>query len=51
MTFQKKLVLTSFRGPGFDHVRLVAAVILLHHCREIQYSDFQKDALLHYSAG
>jgi peptidoglycan/LPS O-acetylase OafA/YrhL len=48
----KSLVLTSFRGPGFDHVRLVAAVIvLLHHSREIQYSDFQKDALLHYSAG
>ena len=52
MTFQDKLALTSFRGPGFDQVRLVAAIIvLLHHCRGLQYPDIQDDPLLHYSAG
>ncbi len=52
MTLQDRLVLTSFRGPGFDHIRLVAAVIvLLHHCRGLQYPDIQNDPLLHYSAG
>jgi peptidoglycan/LPS O-acetylase OafA/YrhL len=52
VTLQDRLVLTSFRGPGFDHIRLVAAVIvLLHHCRGLQYPDIQNDPLLHYSAG
>jgi peptidoglycan/LPS O-acetylase OafA/YrhL len=52
VTLQDKLVLTSFRGPGFDHVRLVAAIIvLLHHCRGLQYYDFRADALLNYSGG
>jgi peptidoglycan/LPS O-acetylase OafA/YrhL len=52
VTFQDRLVLTSLRGPGFDHVRLVAAVIvLLHHCRGLQYPDIRDDPLLHYSAG
>lgn len=52
MTFQDKLVLTSFRGPGFDHVRLVAAIIvLLHHSRGLQYPDVRDDPLLHFSAG
>ncbi|MEH2475588.1 peptidoglycan/LPS O-acetylase OafA/YrhL [Nitrobacteraceae bacterium AZCC 2161] len=52
MTFQDRLVSTSFRGPGFDHIRLVAAIIvLLHHCRGLQYPDIRDDPLLHYSAG
>jgi peptidoglycan/LPS O-acetylase OafA/YrhL len=52
VTFQDRLVLTSFRGPGFDHVRLFAAIIvLLHHCRGLQYPDLRDDPLLHYSAG
>jgi peptidoglycan/LPS O-acetylase OafA/YrhL len=52
VTFQDRLVLLSFRGPGFDHIRLVAAVIvLLHHCRGLQYPDIRNDALLHYSGG
>ena len=52
MTFQDKLALTSFKGPGFDHVRLFAAIIvLLHHCRGLQYPDIRDDPLLHYSAG
>jgi peptidoglycan/LPS O-acetylase OafA/YrhL len=52
VTLQDKLILTSFRGPGFDHVRLVAAIIvLLHHCRGLQYYDFRADPLLQYSGG
>lgn len=52
MTIQDRLVLTSSRGPGFDHVRLVAAIIvLLHHSRGLQYPDVRDDPLLHYSAG
>jgi peptidoglycan/LPS O-acetylase OafA/YrhL len=52
VSLQDRLVLTSFRGPGFDHIRLVAAVIvLLHHSRGLQYPDIQNDPLLHYSAG
>jgi peptidoglycan/LPS O-acetylase OafA/YrhL len=52
VTLQDRLVLTSFRGPGFDHVRLVAAIIvLLHHCRGLQYPDIRDDPLLYYSAG
>jgi peptidoglycan/LPS O-acetylase OafA/YrhL len=51
VTLQDKLVLTSFRGPGFDHVRLFAAIIvLLHHSRGLQYPDLRDDPLLHYSA-
>lgn len=52
MTLQDRLVSTSFRGPGFDHVRLFAAIIvLLHHSRGLQYPDLRDDPLLHYSAG
>jgi peptidoglycan/LPS O-acetylase OafA/YrhL len=52
VTLEDKLVSTSFRGPGFDHVRLVAAmIVLLHHCRGLQYPDLKDDPLLHYSAG
>ncbi|MGL3107809.1 acyltransferase family protein [Bradyrhizobium sp. BR 1432] len=52
MTIQDRLVLTSSRGPGFDHVRLVAAIIvLLHHSRGLQYPDVRDDPLLHYSGG
>ncbi|MFT4115717.1 acyltransferase family protein [Bradyrhizobium sp.] len=52
MTFQDALSSASFRGPGFDHVRLFAAfIVLLHHCRGVQYFDFRDDLLLQYSAG
>jgi peptidoglycan/LPS O-acetylase OafA/YrhL len=47
VTFQERLVLTSFRGPGFDHIRLAAAtIVLLHHCWGMQ-----NDFLMHYSRG
>ena len=52
MTLQDRLLATSFRGPGFDHIRLAAAtIVLLHHCRGIQYPDIRNDLLFHYSGG
>ena len=52
MTFQERLVLNSFRGQGFDHIRLVAAtIVLLHYCRGLQYPEVQNDPLMHYSDG
>lgn len=52
MTVHDRLVATSFRGPGFGHVRIAAAIIvLLHHCRSIEYSDIRSDPLFHYSGG
>jgi peptidoglycan/LPS O-acetylase OafA/YrhL len=52
MTLQERLVETSFRGPGFDLIRFVAATfVLLHHCRGIEYADIRVDPLFHYSGG
>jgi peptidoglycan/LPS O-acetylase OafA/YrhL len=52
VTFQERLVLNSFRGQGFDHIRIVAAtIVLLHHCRGLQYPEVQNDPLMHYSDG
>jgi peptidoglycan/LPS O-acetylase OafA/YrhL len=52
VTIQDRLASASFRGPGFDHIRLAAAVtVLLHHARGLQYSNVQDDPLLHYTAG
>lgn len=52
VTVDDRLVQVSSRGPGFDHVRLVAAaIVLLHHSRGLQYSDIRDDPLLHFSAG
>jgi peptidoglycan/LPS O-acetylase OafA/YrhL len=52
VTFNDRLVATSFRGPGFDHVRLAAAtIVVLHHCSSLLYSDITDDPLLRYSAG
>jgi peptidoglycan/LPS O-acetylase OafA/YrhL len=52
VTLYDRLVATSFRGPGFDHVRLAAAtIVVLHHCSGLQYSDVADDLLMHYSAG
>jgi peptidoglycan/LPS O-acetylase OafA/YrhL len=55
MTFQDRLVSVSFRGPGFDQIRLVAAtIVLLHHCRGLQYPNFDPnipDPLHLYSGG
>lgn len=52
MTLHDRLVATSFRGPGFDHVRLAAAVIVvLHHCRGVEHADIRIDPLFQYSGG
>lgn len=52
MTLHERLVATSFRGPGFDHVRIAAAIIVvLHHCRGIEYADIRVDPLFQYSDG
>lgn len=52
MTLHERLVATSFRGPGFDHIRLAAAtVVLLHHSRSVEYADIRVDPLFHYSGG
>lgn len=51
-TLQDRLVATSFKGPGFDQVRLVAAtIVLLHHCRGVRYPDVWIDPLFEYSGG
>jgi peptidoglycan/LPS O-acetylase OafA/YrhL len=50
-TLGDRLVATSFRGPGFGQVRLVAAtVVVLHHCRSVEH-DVQVDPLFTYSGG
>lgn len=47
MTLHNRLIETSGRGPGFDLLRIVfAVVVLLHHARGIEY-----DPLFHYSGG
>jgi peptidoglycan/LPS O-acetylase OafA/YrhL len=51
-SIEKRLSLTSFRGPGFDQIRLAAAtVVLLHHCRGVEHPDIQIDPLFYYSGG
>jgi peptidoglycan/LPS O-acetylase OafA/YrhL len=52
VTFQERLAVTSNRGPSFDHIRLIAAtIVLLHHCRGTAVSDIRVDPLFHYSNG
>jgi peptidoglycan/LPS O-acetylase OafA/YrhL len=52
MTLQERFVATSFRGPGFDLIRFVAAiVVLIHHCSGLKYADIRVDPLFHYSGG
>lgn len=52
MTLHERLVATSFKGPGFDQIRIAAATtVLLHHCRGIEYADVRSDPLFHYSVG
>lgn len=52
MTLHERLITTSFRGPGFDQIRIAAAtVVLLHHCRGVEYADIRVDPLFQYSGG
>lgn len=51
MTVHKRLVELSSRGPGFDLIRLIfAIVVLLHHARGLEY-DMEIDPLFRYSGG
>jgi len=51
VSFEERLLANSFKGPGFDQIRLAAAtVVLLHHCRGTQY-DIRIDPLFVYSGG
>jgi peptidoglycan/LPS O-acetylase OafA/YrhL len=50
VTLEDRFVAVSGRGPAFDHVRLVAAgVVLMHHCWLTQHSI--RDPLFLYSGG
>jgi peptidoglycan/LPS O-acetylase OafA/YrhL len=52
MTLHERLVAISFRGPGFDQIRIVAAtVVLLHHSHGIESGNLRVDPLLDYSGG
>jgi peptidoglycan/LPS O-acetylase OafA/YrhL len=52
VTFGERFAATSFRGPGFDLIRLAAATtVLLHHCRGVEYPDLRLDPLFYYSGG
>ena len=52
VTIEERLVATNYRGPGFDQIRLFAAiVVLLYHSRSVEYADLQADPLFNYSGG
>lgn len=52
MTLLERLEAISFRGPGFDQLRIAAAtVVLLHHSRGVEYANLRVDPLFHYSGG
>jgi peptidoglycan/LPS O-acetylase OafA/YrhL len=52
VTFGERFAATSYRGPGFDLIRLAAATtVLLHHSRGIEYPDIRLDPLFHFSGG
>jgi peptidoglycan/LPS O-acetylase OafA/YrhL len=52
VSFQQRLTETSYKGPGFDQIRLVAAtIVVLHHSTAVQYRDIQFDWLFQYSGG
>lgn len=52
MTFHERLVAISFRGPGFDQIRIAAAIaVLLHHSRGVEYVDMRVDPLFQFSGG
>jgi peptidoglycan/LPS O-acetylase OafA/YrhL len=52
MTLLERFKASSFRGPGFDQIRLGAAIIvLLHHCSGVNGNDIRLDPLYHFSDG
>ena len=52
MTLLERFRASSFRGPGFDQIRLGAAIIVLfHHCSGLNGNDVRLDPLFHFSGG
>ena len=52
MTLLERFAATSFRGPGFDQIRLGAAtIVLLHHSSGVNSRDIRLDPLYYFSGG
>jgi peptidoglycan/LPS O-acetylase OafA/YrhL len=52
LTLENRLVANSFKGPGFDQLRLLAAtVVLIYHSRGVSIADIRLDPLFFYSKG
>jgi peptidoglycan/LPS O-acetylase OafA/YrhL len=52
MTLLKKLAANSYKGPGFDRIRLIAALIVVfHHCGTYVIRHIAQDYLFYYSHG
>jgi peptidoglycan/LPS O-acetylase OafA/YrhL len=52
MTLQDRLAANSYKGPGFDRIRLIAAmIVVLHHCSTYVNPQIGHDALFQYSKG
>lgn len=50
MTIQEKLAANLYKGPGFDRVRLIAAmIVVLHHCSTYAVPQISHDYLFWYS--
>lgn len=52
MTLLERFTAKSFRGPGFDQLRLTAAtMVVLHHSSIVDHRDIRLDPLFHFSDG
>jgi peptidoglycan/LPS O-acetylase OafA/YrhL len=52
MTLLERFRASSFRGPGFDQIRLGAAtIVLFHHCSGLNKNDIRLDSLFRFSGG
>jgi peptidoglycan/LPS O-acetylase OafA/YrhL len=50
VTLQQKLAANSYKGPGFDRIRLIAAtIVILHHCGTYLIPNIAHDYLFNYS--
>lgn len=52
MTLLERFAAKSFRGPGFDQLRLGAAtIVVLHHSSGVDHRDIRLDPLFYFSGG